>query len=48
MGLNSDFKEAIAFALLAYWRWQSIPGNLPAVTGAKSKMLLGDLHLALA
>lgn len=46
VGLSSDFKEAIAFALLAYWRWQSIPGNLPAVTGARAKMLLGDLHLA--
>jgi anhydro-N-acetylmuramic acid kinase len=46
VGISSDFKEAIAFALLAYWRWQSIPGNLPAVTGARAKMLLGDLHLA--
>jgi anhydro-N-acetylmuramic acid kinase len=46
VGLSSDFKEAIAFALLAYWRWQSIPGNLPAVTGARAKLLLGDLHLA--
>jgi anhydro-N-acetylmuramic acid kinase len=46
VGLNGDFKEAIAFAILAYWRWQSIPGNLPAVTGACAKMLLGDLHLA--
>lgn len=46
VGLSSDFKEAIAFAVLAYWRWQSIPGNLPAVTGARTKMLLGDLHLS--
>jgi anhydro-N-acetylmuramic acid kinase len=43
-GLNSDFKEAIAFALLAYWRWHNIPGNLPKVTGARSAVLLGKIH----
>ncbi len=43
-GLDSDFKEAIAFAVLAYWRWHKIPGNLPQVTGAKSAILLGDIH----
>jgi anhydro-N-acetylmuramic acid kinase len=43
-GLNSDFKEAIAFALLAYWRWHNIPGNLPRVTGAISPVLLGNIH----
>ncbi len=40
-GLNSDFKEAIAFAILAYWYQLGIPGNLPAVTGAKKEMVLG-------
>jgi anhydro-N-acetylmuramic acid kinase len=45
-GLNSDFKEAIAFAVLAYWRFQDhFPGNLPQVTGAKQPQLLGDIHL---
>jgi anhydro-N-acetylmuramic acid kinase len=43
-GLDSDFKEAIAFALLAYWRWHNIPGNLPMVTGARSAVLLGKVH----
>jgi anhydro-N-acetylmuramic acid kinase len=43
-GLSADFKEAIAFAVLAYWRWQGIPGNLPEVTGAKRSMLLGEIH----
>ncbi|MGF1477920.1 MAG: anhydro-N-acetylmuramic acid kinase [Cyanophyceae cyanobacterium] len=43
-GLNEDYKEAIAFAVLAYWRHQSIPGNLPLVTGARQPMLLGDIH----
>ena len=45
VGMNSDFKEAIAFAILAYWRYVSkIPGNLPQVTGATEERLLGDVH----
>ncbi len=46
VGLNAEFKEAIAFAVLAYWRQQSIPGNLPAVTGATSAVLLGEINQA--
>jgi anhydro-N-acetylmuramic acid kinase len=46
VGVSSDFKEAIAFAVLAYWRFScSFPGNLPSVTGARQPMLLGDIHL---
>ena len=44
MGINGDFKEAIAFAVLAYWRVKSIPGNLPQVTGAAKPVLLGNIH----
>ncbi|XGV96437.1 MAG: anhydro-N-acetylmuramic acid kinase [Leptolyngbya sp. BL-A-14] len=44
VGLNAEFKEAIAFAVLAYWRQQGIPGNLPAVTGATSAVLLGEIN----
>lgn len=44
VGLSADFKEAIAFAVLAYWRQLSIPGNLPQVTGARQEVLLGDFH----
>ncbi len=44
VGINGDFKEAIAFAVLAYWRAMSIPGNLPQVTGATKPVLLGDIH----
>jgi anhydro-N-acetylmuramic acid kinase len=44
-GLNADFKEAIAFAVLAYWRVHNIPGNLPEVTGAVRPVLLGEIHL---
>ena len=47
MGINGDFKEAIAFAVLAYWRVKSIPGNLPQVTGAAKPVLLGDIHLSM-
>lgn len=46
VGLNSDAKEAIAFAVLAYWRQLGILGNVPTVTGAKGPVLLGELHLA--
>lgn len=45
-GLHADAKEAIAFAVLAYWRWHNTPGNLPAVTGAKTAVPLGILHPA--
>ena len=45
MGLNADYKEAIAFAVLAYWRTHNIPGNLPEVTGAQQAVLLGEIHL---
>jgi anhydro-N-acetylmuramic acid kinase len=44
VGLNADFKEAIAFAVLAYWRYQGIVGNLPTVTGARNAVLLGEIH----
>lgn len=44
LGLSADFKEAIAFAVLAYWRCQGIPGNLPDVTGAKQLVILGEIH----
>lgn len=44
VGLSADFKEAIAFAILAYWRHIGIPGNLPLVTGAKKAVLLGEIY----
>ena len=46
VGIDSNFKEAIAFAVLAYWRINQIPGNLPQVTGASRSALLGEIHLA--
>ncbi len=47
LGLNADFKEAITFAVLAYWRLLGNPVNLPSVTGAKSEVLLGEIHTVL-
>lgn len=44
LGLNADFKEAIAFAVLAYWRELELPGNLPVSTGARRAVLLGEIH----
>ena len=41
VGLDADAKEAIAFAVLAYWHQLGIPGNLPAVTGACQEAVLG-------
>lgn len=43
-GLSVDFKEAIAFAVLAAWRVRGIPGNLPQVTGARVPVLLGEIN----
>jgi len=41
--LDADYKEAIAFAILAYRRWQNTPANLPSVTGASRPCLLGEI-----
>ena len=42
-GLSSDYKEAIAFALLASTRIDGIAGNVPEVTGAARPVLLGKV-----
>jgi anhydro-N-acetylmuramic acid kinase len=44
LGICSDFKEAIAFAVLGFWRYQGTPGNLPTVTGANYPALLGEIY----
>lgn len=45
-GIDPDYLEATAFAWLARQRLLGLPGNLPAVTGARGRRVLGALHLA--
>lgn len=48
VGIKGDLKEAIAFAVLAYWRYtKSVKGNLPSVTGAKQAVFLGEVNFPL-
>ena len=42
-GINSDAKEAIAFAILAYETWHRRPSNLPSATGARRPVVLGKV-----
>ena len=42
-GLPVDAKEAIAFAILADRTLKGLPGNLPAVTGARRALVLGSV-----
>ncbi len=43
VGLDSDNKEALVFALLAYETWHARPGNFPALTGASHPAVLGQI-----
>ncbi len=43
MGVPSQAKEAVAFALLAWQTWHRLPGNVPAATGAKRAVVLGEI-----
>ncbi|MCG8368545.1 MAG: anhydro-N-acetylmuramic acid kinase [Pseudanabaenales cyanobacterium] len=45
-GVSSNYKEAIAFAILAFWRRQGTPANLPSVTGARKAVMLGEIYQA--
>jgi anhydro-N-acetylmuramic acid kinase len=45
-GIDPDYLEATAFAWLARQRLLGLPGNLPAVTGARGLRVLGALHAA--
>ena len=45
LGVDPDWVEAITFAWLAYRYDQQLSSNLPAVTGASKKTVLGALYL---
>ncbi|WP_430392082.1 anhydro-N-acetylmuramic acid kinase [Dyella sp. 20L07] len=45
-GVDPDYLEATAFAWLARQRLLGLPGNLPAVTGARGPRVLGAVYLA--
>ncbi|GAA0484779.1 anhydro-N-acetylmuramic acid kinase [Tatumella punctata] len=45
-GISSDDMEALAFAWLAFRTLSGLPGNLPAVTGARDFTLLGAIFPA--
>ena len=46
LGVNAEWVEALAFAWLARQTLKKEPGNLPAVTGAKGKRILGAIYPA--
>lgn len=43
LGMSSDAKEALAFAVLAYEAYHGRPGNLPTCTGARAPVVLGKI-----
>ncbi|MGO4182292.1 anhydro-N-acetylmuramic acid kinase [Paenibacillus sp. TAF43_2] len=43
IGGNSDAKEAIAFAVLAYYTMKRLPNNIPLVTGASQPVVMGKI-----
>ena len=43
LGIPSQAKEAVAFALLAWLTWNGLPGNVPSATGAARPVVLGKI-----
>jgi anhydro-N-acetylmuramic acid kinase len=46
LGLPSEAKEAMAFAVLAHETWHRRPSNVPSATGAKRAAVLGKISYA--
>ncbi len=45
LGISSDFKEAIGFAVLGFNTMMKIPSSIPSVTGCKTPQILGKISL---
>ena len=45
-GINSDAKEAVAFAILGYMTINNQPSNVKSATGAKENLILGNITLS--
>jgi anhydro-N-acetylmuramic acid kinase len=43
LGFDSDAKEAVAFALLAHETMRGRYGNVPSATGARHRVILGNI-----
>jgi anhydro-N-acetylmuramic acid kinase len=43
LGISSQSKEAIAFALIGFLSLHSLPGQIPSCTGANGERILGSL-----
>jgi len=43
LGVPAQAKEAVAFALMAWLRWNGLAGNVPTATGARRPVVLGKL-----
>ncbi|MEQ8673106.1 MAG: anhydro-N-acetylmuramic acid kinase [Aggregatilineales bacterium] len=43
IGMDSDNKEALVFAVLAYETWHNRAGNLPSLTGASKPVVMGQI-----
>jgi anhydro-N-acetylmuramic acid kinase len=41
LGIADSEREALCFALLAWWHWRGLPGSSPSVTGASRRAVLG-------
>jgi len=44
IGIDPDWVEAIGFAWLGFCKINNLTGNIPSVTGAREKRVLGDIH----
>lgn len=44
LGVPTQAKEAVAFAVLGFLAWHGLPGSVPAATGARHQSILGSIQ----